>query len=1047
MTPPATSPRTIGCARRLPAGSLVALALGVLFVAPVPADAQYFGRNKVQYDNFDFRVMSTPHFDIYFYPEQEGAMRDVSRMAERWYERLARIFQHELEDRKPLIFYADHPDFQQTNTISGMVGEGTGGVTEGLKNRVIMPLAGSYASTDHVLGHELVHQFQFNLAQTGAGGLQGLMRLPLWWVEGLAEYLSVGHDDPHTGMWLRDAVLRDDFPTLVQMTRDFRFFPYRFGQAWWTWVGSEYGDDQAMRLFRTSLRMGWEPAIRQVLGTSPDTVSARWKQSVEEHYRPLMQGRTPPGEVGTLLLAPSTGAGNQNVAPSVSPDGRRVLFISERDLFSFDLFVADARTGEVIRRLSSASQDPHVDALRFIDSSGAWSPDGTRVAFVVFAGGRNEIRIVDAERGRDERRLQVEPWLGEITGPSWSPDGEHIVFAGQAGGSTDLFLIHVESGEVERLTHDRHAVLHPVFSPDGRTIAFVSDRGPETDFDRLTYSRMRIALYHMETGEVEVLELFGDVKHINPQYTPDGRGLYFVSDPDGFSDIYRVELETGEIQRVTRVSTAVSGITANSPTMSVARETGTVVFSVFDEFQFHVYSMDSRDAPITRVAAEDMDPTGRWVPPLESRFPSRVAAYLGDYRTALVEPGEFDPSAARDYDSSLSLDFVAQPSAGVGSDHWGSYLSGSAAAFFSDMLGNRFLGVAVQAQGTVKDLGGQFIYQNRERRWNWGVAGGRVPNLFLGAGIVQRSDGNLEYILDRIRLYLTQGVGMASYPFSTTRRVEFSGGMTRYSWDVERMVMVYDPMGRLLDYRRESDVRGVPDPLTLYHASTALVGDNSYMGFTSPVRGSRYRMELGAYTGTIDFGNVTLDYRRYFNPINELTFAFRGLHVGRYGSQIHGSQIDPIFLGWETYIRGYSPYSWESGRECTPTGIFACPELERLLGHRIGVLNAEVRVPVLGVDRYGLINFQFVPTELTLFTDVGLAWSRHLFDQAGNIVDRGDPELRWSRTSTDRVPVASTGAGVRMNLMGMFVLEVFYAYPWQRPAKGGHWGFQLAPGW
>jgi Tol biopolymer transport system component len=825
---------------RLAGASLPTLALALLFVLPVPIEAQYFGRNKVQYDDFDFRVMTTPHFDIYFYPEQEEAMRDVSRMAERWYERLARIFQHELDGRKPLIFYADHPDFQQTNTISAQVGEGTGGVTEGLKNRVIMPLGGSYASTDHVLGHELVHQFQFNLAQARrGGGLQSLMRLPLWLVEGMAEYLTVGREDPLTGMWLRDALLRDDFPTLTQLTRDSRFFPYRFGQAFWTYVGGTYGDETVIRLFRTSLRLGWEPAIQQVLGIPADTLSARWKEAAEAHYRPLMEDRTPPGEVGTLLLAPSTGAGHQNVAPSVSPDGRHLVFISEKDLFTFDLFLADARTGEVIRKLSSASHDPHVDALRFIDSSGAWSPDGSQIAFVVFAGGRNEIRVVSADRGRMVKRLRVEPWIGEITSPSWSPDGRSIVFSGQAGGFTDLFLMDVESGEVSRLTDDRHAAYQPVFAPDGRSVAFVTDRGPETDFDRLVYSKKRIAFYHLDDGRIEVLDLFGNVKHMNPQFTPDGRSMYFIADPDGFSDIYRLELETNEIQRVTRVATAVSGITSMSPAMSVARETGTVVFSVFDEFQFHVYSMDSRDAPATPVAAQAVDPTGRFLPPAELRVPSRVAAYLEDYQTALVERDTFEPRDAEEYRSSLSLDYIGQPSVGVGTDQFGNFIAGSAAAFFSDMLGNRFLGVAVQAQGTVKDLGGQFFYQNRESRWNWGMAGGRIPNMFLRAGFGRAEDGSSVFVQERFRIFQTQAIGLASYPFSTTRRVEFSSGVTRYSFDLEQEMLIFDQFGRLIDRRRESVEEGVPDPLNLVQASAALVGDNSFMGFTSPSRATR----------------------------------------------------------------------------------------------------------------------------------------------------------------------------------------------------------------
>ena len=194
--------------------------VALLLSFPASASAQYFGRNKVQYEQFDFRVLTTQNWKIHYYPEAEEAVEDVARMAERWYERFSRIFQHEFDIRKPLVIYADHPDFQQTNTLQGAIGQGTGGVTESLKNRVIMPLTASYRDTDRILGHELVHAFQYNIAQSRTGG--GIMRLaqmPLWVVEGMAEYLSMGREHPHTAMWLRDHILRDDKPTLKEITR------------------------------------------------------------------------------------------------------------------------------------------------------------------------------------------------------------------------------------------------------------------------------------------------------------------------------------------------------------------------------------------------------------------------------------------------------------------------------------------------------------------------------------------------------------------------------------------------------------------------------------------------------------------------------------------------------------------------------------------------------------------------------------------------------------------------------------------------------------
>ncbi|HEU0076175.1 MAG TPA: hypothetical protein VFQ76_00925, partial [Longimicrobiaceae bacterium] len=201
-----------------------------------PAAAQYFGRNKVQYERFDFRVMKTEHFDVYFYPEEEAAARDAARMAERWYARLSGLLDHRFEQRQPLILYASHPHFQQTAALGGEIGDGTGGVTEAFKQRVIMPFSYSYEETDHVLGHELVHAFQYDisgLGRAGAGIEQAARRysVPGWFSEGMAEYLSVGPVDPLTANWLRNAAVSGKIPTVEQLGSDPRIFPYRYGHA------------------------------------------------------------------------------------------------------------------------------------------------------------------------------------------------------------------------------------------------------------------------------------------------------------------------------------------------------------------------------------------------------------------------------------------------------------------------------------------------------------------------------------------------------------------------------------------------------------------------------------------------------------------------------------------------------------------------------------------------------------------------------------------------------------------------------------------------
>src|SRR5512143_869110 len=163
---------------------IVAAAAAV--VGARPAEAQYFGRQKVQYQRFNWQVLETEKFDVHYYPAEATAAQDAARMAQRWYARLSGAFQHELK-KKPIVLYADQPDFQQTNTTPTALSEGTGGFTDALRNRVVMPFTGVYADNDHVLGHELVNVFQYDLAASpGGGGLMGMSRLPGWLIEGMA---------------------------------------------------------------------------------------------------------------------------------------------------------------------------------------------------------------------------------------------------------------------------------------------------------------------------------------------------------------------------------------------------------------------------------------------------------------------------------------------------------------------------------------------------------------------------------------------------------------------------------------------------------------------------------------------------------------------------------------------------------------------------------------------------------------------------------------------------------------------------------------------
>ena len=1027
--------------RRFSTRALLVLFVFALVGAATPAAAQYFGQNKVQYEQFDFRTFETDRFDIYFYPEERQAVEDAARMAERWYDRHSRTFLREFQQRKPLIFYANSPDFQQTNAVRGRLGQGTGGVTESLKERVIMPLTGSYAETDHVLGHELVHSFQYDIALRKNNEGFSLRNMPLWFIEGMAEYLSVGRSDSHTAMWMRDAALRDDLPTVRQLTRDQQsYFPYRYGQAYMAYIGGKYGDAAVTDLYKMSGRVGVDSAFVYTLGITADSLSEEWKEATRETFLPGAQDRTPVDSIGNAVIGNPGGEYQLNISPAVSPDGRYVAFISRRNLFNTNLFVADAETGEIVQQLEGTRSNPHFDALRFINSAGAWSPDGRRFAFITFAEGRNEINTFNVQTGEIKTRTVVQD-VGAIHNLAWSPDGQRIAFSGLEGGLSDLYVYNLDQKSVRQLTNDRYADLQPTWSPDGETLAFTTDRGPDgTDFGTLKYGEERIGMIDVESGEIRTLRPFGTGMQHNPQFSPDGRSIYFVADQDGYKDVYRYDLDEEATYRVTRIQTGVSGITALSPTLSVARRSGRMMFSVFSNGGYSIVTLPEEKTQGQRMAPEGEASTAAVLPPAQPSDDGLVGSYLDDPLTGLKDIEAPDTSRASDR---LYLDRIIPPSVGASvGGVYGPQVAGGIGFSFSDILGHQNLSVFVQANGTIQDIGGGVFYSNRENRVDYGVGVSHQPSAYGQVGVT--STGNLVQIVQRI--FRTQIGAQASYPFSQTNRLELGVGGTRYGFDIT--AREFDGLGRLV---QESS--GGRDPLYFARTSLAYVGDFSNFGLTSPLQGGRYRFQVTPQFGSRNFVSVLADYRRYFY-YEPVTFAIRGLHRGNYGAGsldqrgegeitdafVRETLGDPYQLG---FVRGYSFNSIFEEPKCQQRNL--C-RVGRLVGTRMALGSVELRVPLLGPEVLSLSTFQYLPTDLVLFADAGVAWTgedlRELSFSSDTITNNGEN----AGGSVPAEPVTSAGVSARVNVLGAIIFEAFYARTFQR-SKAWDFGVILRPGW
>ena len=1027
------------------------------------AQAQYFGQNKMRYKKLDFKVKETPHFEMYYYMENDSLLSNLAKESELWYELHQQVFRDTFSRKNPLIIYNNHPDFQQTTAIQGEISVGTGGVTEAFKNRVVMPIMQVNSQTRHVLGHEMVHAFQYRVLIEGdSTNLENIGNLPLWMVEGMAEYLSVGKKDAFTAMWMRDAYLNKDIPSLRDLSESNRYFPYRYGQAFWSYIGSTYGDTVIVPLFKATAKFGYEMAIQRVFGYNSNTLSNLWKNTIENDYKSLLKD-TAQVPVGRAVIDRNNG-GNTNVSPAISPDGKYIAFLSEKDLFSIDLYLADAQTGNIIRKLTSKISNSHIDEFSYIESAGSFSPDSKKFAFSVFSKGKNQLMIVDVENGRVLLTKAMDE-VGEFSNIAWAPDGQSVAFSGLKNGQSDLFQYDLEKQELHQLTNDVYSEYHPAFSWDGQSLVYSTDRISTQSADPNVKLSFNLAVMNLHTGEVQDLPVFPEANNLNPQFSGDNNAIYFLSNRDGFRNLYLYDLASQQTQQLTDYFTGISGITEYSPALSVSAQ-GDILYSFYRSQRYTIYLAKADAFEPVDVDNNAVNFAAALLPPFKSYGVDVVNTNLANFeRFNTIDSSQIRPTP---YRPQFKLDYLASSGMGVSvGSRYGAGLASGIQGIFSDILGRNQIFAGLAINGEIYDFGGQVAYINQANRINWGGAISHIP--FVSGLMSYSHDSNpnsptgytISENYDIIRTFQEQAEGFVAFPFSKTTRIEAGAALAHYSYRIDRYATyyyatedgqfasyypVYNDRRKLSLQEAEQMYGGNFNAFTIQQVNAALVGDNSYFGVAAPLAGYRYRIGLEQYFGDFNFTTYTVDLRKY-NRYGPVTLAARAYGYIRSGKD--EGALYPLFLGYPYLIRGYESSSFYRGQQQGTIGTF---DYNQLMGNKIAVANIEARIPFTGPKRLALMESKMLFSDLNFFFDIGLAWR-----SGDKIAFKNQPDLIGSRPTEngqgeilvyERVPAMSAGASLRVNVFGYFVLEPYFAIPFQRKdIKFGTFGLNFAPGW
>ncbi|MEO8513346.1 MAG: BamA/TamA family outer membrane protein, partial [Ignavibacteria bacterium] len=998
------------------------MALFILVIASGSAYSQ-FGQNKVQYKVFDWKFIQSQHFDIYFSQAGEDIAQFTAVAAESSLVSLEDNIGYGIKNRVPIIVYNSHNEFQQTNAIDEYLSEGIGGVTELFKNRIVIPFEGDYDKFRHVIHHELLHAYMNDLYY--GGSIQNIisqnisLQFPGWFSEGMAEYQSLNGNDKANDMFIRDAVIYDYLPSLDYIQG---YLSYRGGQSFFAWLADEYGKEKIGDMMIQIKALGdVDEGFKDVYNMDLEKLSEKWHKSLKQMYWPDINSRQELNDFAIRLTDSREGDGFYNTAPSLSPKGDKVVFISNRDNF-FSVYIADVKSGKILKKLIAGNQSADFEELHLLAPGLCWSPNGRKVAISVKSGAKDAIYIIDVESG-DEQVLPIK--FDGIFSVDWNPNNNSLVFRGDNSKQSDIWIYNLKSKGLQRVTDDLFTDIDPRWSRDGKKIYFSSDRGDYTnladipkDFDMNAYDFKDKDLYVYDVDAATLTQFTSD-KHANESSvvtSADGKKVMFVSDKNGIDNIWMRNLETGEERPITNSIDPITLLSLSADGRRLAftslNKGGYDIFYLDNPFDIDLNMKDLPNTVFVQKMIDDRTKTMTFGDSMKVISDSLYKVVNGD---TLIEGKDLtattdstgtavDSTGKTIYgnDVSLNLDPNKTDTATDSPSHRlklkerdrsnfqltdntnpdGSYkvnkykikfspdliysnanyssfygVQGIAQMAFSDVLGNHRIYVATSLVLDLKNSDYAFAYYYLPKRLDIGVSAYHSAR-FLNIG--------RDFANSQLYRYRTFGGDISlSYPISKFNRID--GALSYNHLSKENLDDPTEPTQKL----------------DFILPAMSYVHDNTLFGYTAPIKGTRYNLTVMGTpkigTNGVSFFSAMADYRTYFELAEDYNFVLR-LNAGA----SFGKNPQRFYIGgtesWINYdienntlpIEDITDFAFS-----TPVMPLRGYNYNYASGSKFALMNAEFRFPLFKYLILGVLPFGFQNIQGVLFTDIGTVWSNN----------------------------------------------------------------------
>ena len=956
----------------------------VFVIILLTASSLYARGGKVSWEPIQWKVIHSEHFDIHYPVHYENLGKIAMRYAEEANIVLSKRLNHNLSEVIPVYIYPSHTRFQSTNIIYSHIDEGVGGFTEPIKKRVAIPFLGSYDEFRHVITHELVHSFQFDiLLNSSAGSYLGVPssnRAPLWLIEGSAEYFSLGWD-PMAEMVMRDAVLNGWTPTLADMTNGrvmSQFIFYKGGQAAVRFMAETFGEEKISELLHDIRdQTSFDDAIKTNYGMTLEELDRRWLLWVRRQFFPYITKKSDLEE-SKVMTRHFEDRSWLNLHPAISPDGKNVAYITIRNYEEvivlreadatkekIDYSVRDNSLGSVgsepedkpakEKVLLRAGNNARIYQLHLLDNRITFTPDSKNIFFCARSQGKDRLYLFNIEKKRI-----VKSWTPEadmIQYPALSPDGKKAVFSGTIRAVPDVFILDLQTSKIDRLTNDKFTEKDPRLTLDNKTLIFSSNQNSEGVFESRDYN---IISYDMDSGQKkEIINLEGVQR--NPRFTGENDNkVLFISNHTGVPNAYLFHRSDGRIQELTDIQ---GGIT-NADIDQAGKK---VVFALYRSLG---YDVGIREENFT-----------------ESEYPDiGLDKMLFSYPVFPVYSRNLDSFKPENSAVKFSPDFMFFGLQWSGNSGFGGFIY----SVFSDYLGDHVVEIYGDYFNPKISPNLNIEYAYMKNRINWYAGVYKSSNYFSILNYLDLTSINdflynpygYSRSLTNVGGYIT-----GSYPITPFLSANLSTEVSRYD-------ETFYP--NLKNKFARKDIH-----TNLYSLQASLIYDNVLYSYFGPLKGWHAALSVDQ-TFNISgsdyvYNRVQADLRKYFLFFERYVFTFRIM-----GGVITGSEKDffPWLVGGYSTIRGYPFISMQ--------------------GDNFFMANLELRFPFLDYLVFGFPG----PWAIRGFSGVVFLDMGSAYDSAKDWV------MVDSKKGTLQDLKMSFGLGVRMVLMPGILLKIDWASPW-----------------